>query len=126
MFLFLFFFFRKDNKSHIRNLLPNFEKEAKNQRYENSNNEEKIFCQSNENEINEEKQTRQNKNQKFFKINPTSIALSENLIKKIENIKFYNQKTKNKNGKSKEQKENVRSQENQDFPTEANDNIQTC
>lgn len=76
--------------------------------------------------MNEEKQTIQNKNKKCFKINPTSIALSENLIKKIENIKFYNQKTKNRNGKSKEQKENVRSQENQDFPTETNDNIQTC
>lgn len=56
------------------------------------------------------------------KTNAGSIALSENLIKKIENIKFFNQKGR-KIKSLKEQKENVRAQENQESQ---GDNVQTC
>ena len=62
-----------------------------------------------------------------MKIQTNSMALSENLIKKIENINFFNQKAKNKIvPRSKEQKENFRTQENKELLPDFSDDIQTC
>lgn len=87
--------------------MPNFEKEAKNSKI---SDDPKVFAvQNNGNPI---------------KINQNSLVLSENLIKKIENIKFYNQKSnKMKISQSKDQKENERNQENTEFNSA---NLQTC
>lgn len=110
-------FFRKDNKSHIRNLLPNFEIEARKQK-QKAYFSNTLTIEEEDLSSKEEKSIKQPKNLKI-----PSITLSENLIKKIENIKFFNQKNKMKGKNLKDQKENVRNQENQE---DFSENIQTC
>ena len=110
-------------------MLPNFEIEARNTNNKQSSIKSELLSNNinsqNESLIKDEQKN--NKQQKNMKIQTNSIALSENLIKKIENIKYFNQKVKNKVApRSKDQKENVRTQENQELLPELTDNIQTC
>jgi len=106
--------------------LPNFEIEARSNRKKHQKSEYfgENIKEEEENSIKDEKNAKQPKN---MKIQTNSMALSENLIKKIENINFFNQKAKNKMvPRSKDQKENFRTQENKELLPEFNDNIQTC